>query len=198
MSKHQKAYLFIKRILDVLFSFVSIIMLLPLLIIFSIIIKLTSKGPIFFVQLRIGKDKKPFKIFKFRTMKKEAPEIPSNELSPDEIKKLSTKVGVFFRKTSIDELPQIFNIFIGQMSFIGPRPGALKNEDYLVRERDKYQPSPFSVRPGLTGYAQTHGRRNDSPTKARLDYYYVKNVSFLLDLKILVLTIGKLFLFEGS
>lgn len=118
-------------------------MLLPLLIIFSIIIKLTSKGPIFFVQLRIGKDKKPFKIFKFRTMKKEAPEIPSNELSPDEIKKLSTKVGVFFRKTSIDELPQIFNIFIGQMSFIGPRPGALKNEDYLVRERDKYQRALF-------------------------------------------------------
>ena len=93
-------------------------MLLPFLILISIIIKLTSRGPILFIQLRIGKEKKPFKILKFRTMKKEAPEIPSNELSSEEIKKLSTKIGVFLRKTSIDELPQIFNIFIGQMSFI--------------------------------------------------------------------------------
>jgi len=198
MSKRQEVYLFFKRLLDCISSFICILLFLPLLILISIIIKFTSKGPVLFVQLRIGKDKKPFKIFKFRTMKKEAPEIPSNELSPEEIKKLSTKIGVFLRKTSIDELPQIFNIFIGQMSFVGPRPGALKNEDYLVRERDKYQPSPFSVRPGLTGYAQTHGRRNDSPTKARLDHYYVKNISFLLDLRIIILTIGKLFLFEGS
>ena len=171
---------------------------MPLLIFVSIIIKLTSRGPVLFIQMRIGKDKKPFKILKFRTMKKGTPEIPSNNLSSEEIKKFSTKVGVILRKTSIDELPQIFNIFIGQMSFVGPRPGALKNEDYLVRERDKYYPSPFSVMPGLTGYAQTHGRRNDTPTKARFDHYYVKNISFLLDFKIIILTIGKLFLFEGS
>lgn len=198
MSRNQKVYLFFKRLLDVIFSFISIIAFLPFMILISIIIKLTSNGPILFIQMRIGKDKKPFKIIKFRTMQNGAPEIPSNSLSPEEIRKLSTKFGVFLRKTSLDESPQIFNILLGQMSFVGPRPGALKNEEYLVYERDKYQPSPFSLKPGLTGYAQTHGRRNDSPTKARLDHYYVSNVSFFLDIKIIILTIGKLFRFEGS
>lgn len=198
MSKKQKRYLLLKRLLDVFFSLVSIVILSPLILVIAAIVKISSPGSAFFLQWRIGKNKKPFRIYKFRTMVKNAPEIPSNDLSLEEIKSLSTKFGKFLRKTSLDELPQIFNILIGEMSFIGPRPGALKNEEYLVRERDKYNPSPFLVSPGLSGYSQTHGRRNDSPTKAQLDYYYVKNISFWLDLKIFFLTIKKIFLFDGS
>ena len=173
-------------------------MLLPFLILISIIIKLTSRGPILFIQLRIGKDKKPFRILKFRTMHNNVTEIPSSDLSPDEIKRMSTKIGTMLRKTSLDELPQIFNILIGQMSFVGPRPGAMRNEEYLVAERDKYSPSPFSVLPGLTGYAQTHGRNIGYILKAKLDHHYVVHMSLWLDIKILLLTIIQFFTFIRS
>lgn len=198
MSSKQRRYFFIKRILDFLFSVFLIILALPLLLLIGFLVKITSKGPIFFIQWRVGKHKKPFRIIKFRTMKKDSPETPSNELNKQELQKMYTQFGKFLRKTSLDELPQIFNILVGQMSFIGPRPGALKNEEYLIFERDKYQPSPFEVLPGLTGYAQTFSRFLDSPSKAKLDHFYVSNISFFFDVKIFFLTIKKLFKFEGS
>lgn len=198
MSSKQRRYLFIKRILDFLFSIFLIFLTLPLLLLIGILIKITSKGPVFFIQWRVGKNKKPFRIIKFRTMKKGSPETPSNELSKEDLGKMYTKFGKLLRKSSLDELPQIFNIFVGQMSFIGPRPGALKNEEYLIFEREKYEPSPFEVLPGLSGYAQTFSRFLDSPSKAKLDHFYVSNISFFFDIKIFFLTIKKLFKFEGS
>lgn len=137
MTNKQKKYLFIKRIFDFFFSMFLIVLTLPLFMLLGFLVKITSKGPVFFIQWRVGKNKKPFRIVKFRTMKKGSPETPSNELSKQDLQKMSTKFGRFLRKSSLDEIPQIFNIFIGQMSFIGPRPGALKNEEYLILERDK-------------------------------------------------------------
>ncbi len=198
MTNKQKKYLFVKRIFDFFFSIFLIVLTLPLFILLGFLVKITSKGPVFFIQWRVGKNKKPFRIIKFRTMRKGSLEIPSNELSKHDLQKMYTKFGRFLRKSSLDELPQIFNIFIGQMSFIGPRPGALKNEEYLILERDKYAPSPFEVLPGLSGYAQTFSRFLDSPSKAKLDYFYVSNISFFFDIKIFFLTIKKLFKFDGS
>jgi len=131
-------------------------------------------------------------------MKVGAPEIPPSNLTKEQQRAMLTGIGTFLRKTSIDELPQIFNIFVGQMSVIGPRPAAARNEDDIVNERDKYFPNPNSLRPGLSGYAQTHGRNHEVKQKAKLDAHYAKNVSLGLDAKIFFLTIRKLFLFEGS
>lgn len=198
MSKKQKRYLVFKRFLDLFFSLFLILITFPLMLLVGFLVFLSSKGPIFFLQWRVGKNKKPFRIIKFRTMKKGSPEIPPNELTYEDLQRSHTKLGKFLRKTSLDELPQIYNILIGQMSFIGPRPGALKNEEYLIIERDKYKPSPFEVLPGLSGYAQTQSRFLDSSTKAQFDYFYVTNISFILDIKIFFLTFKKLFKFEGS
>jgi O-antigen biosynthesis protein WbqP len=131
-------------------------------------------------------------------MKADAPEIPPSNMTVEQQRAMLTCIGAFLRKTSIDELPQIFNIFVGQMSVIGPRPAAAVNEDDIVLERDKYFPSPNSLRPGLSGHAQTNGRHHEVKQKAELDAYYSKNVSLILDIKIFLLTIRKLFLFEGS
>lgn len=141
---------YIKRILDFIVSFIGLIILLPFFIIFSIIIKLESKGPVFFKQKRIGKNKKTFYIYKFRTMKIDTPkDMPTHMLNNAE--SYITKFGNFMRKTSIDELPQLINILKGDMSIIGPRP-ALWNQDDLVEERDKYGAN--DIKPGLTGLAQ--------------------------------------------
>lgn len=164
----------IKRIIDVIFSLLAILLLsLPMLLI-SILIKVDSKGPVFFTQKRIGKNKKIFKILKFRTMRIDTPhDAPTHQLSDP--KKWITKVGKFLRKTSLDELPQIFNIFAGQMSIIGPRP-ALWNQDDLVAERDKYGAN--DCRPGLTGWAQINGRDElEIPVKAKLDGEYVEKLN---------------------
>ncbi|MFA5481626.1 MAG: sugar transferase [Bacilli bacterium] len=197
-SKRQKVYLVFKRFLDILFSFLAIIILSPFLVIFGLLVKLTSKGPMLFLQQRMGRNKKVFRILKFRTMRIDAPEIPPSNLTKEEQRAMLTNIGGFLRKTSIDELPQIFNIFIGQMSFIGPRPAAAHNEDDIINERDNYYPTPNCLRPGLSGYAQTHGRNHEVKQKAELDYYYIKHLSFWLDVKIFFLTIRKVFLFEGS
>jgi O-antigen biosynthesis protein WbqP len=183
-----------KRMMDFLLSLIGIILLLPLFIIFSLLIKLTSKGPIFFKQKRVGKNKKLFTMLKFRTMRIDTPkDIPTHMLENPE--QWITKVGKFLRKTSLDELPQILNIFVGQMSIIGPRP-ALWNQDDLIVERDKYKAN--NVRPGLTGYAQIHGR-DELPIveKAKLDGYYIENFGIWIDIKTFFGTIKSIFKSEG-
>lgn len=189
-----KKYIIIKNILDFILSLLALIILLPFFFIFAIIIKLESKGPIFFKQKRIEKDKKEFYIYKFRTMRTDTPkDMPTHLLKDAE--SYITKSGKIFRKTSIDELPQIINILKGQMSIIGPRP-ALWNQYDLIKERDKYNAN--SIRPGLTGWAQVNGRDElEIPIKAKLDGEYVQKMSFLFDLKIFFETIVKVFKHDG-
>ena len=175
-------YRFIKYILDFFISLIGVIVLLPLIIIIGLLVKVTSKGPIFFKQKRVGKNKKIFKIYKFRTMRIDAPkDTPTHLLdNPD---KYITKIGKFLRKMSLDELPQIFNILFGQMSIVGPRP-ALWNQNDLIFERDKYGAN--QLRPGLTGLAQISGRDELTiPDKAAIDGEYVRKQSFLFDISIL-------------
>lgn len=189
-----KKYIIIKNILDFILSLLALIILLPFFFIFAIIIKLESKGPIFFKQKRIGKDKKEFYIYKFRTMRTDTPkDMPTHLLKDAE--SYITKSGKIFRKTSIDELPQIINILEGQMSIIGPRP-ALWNQYDLIKERDKYNAN--SIRPGLTGWAQVNGRDElEIPIKAKFDGEYVEKMSLLFDTKIFLKTIIKVFKHDG-
>ena len=171
---------FFKRLIDIFLSFFGIVFLsLPMLII-AIAIKVDSKGPVFFKQKRVGIHKKYFNILKFRTMRTDTPhDAPTHELNDP--KRWITKVGGFLRKTSLDELPQLFNIFGGSMSVIGPRP-ALWNQDDLIAERDKYGAN--DVKPGLTGWAQINGRDElEIPLKAKLDGEYVEKMSFGFDCK---------------
>lgn len=187
-------YLKIKRVLDTVLAFLALIVLSPVLLIIVLCIKLDSKGPILFKQKRVGKNKKLFLIFKFRTMKIDTPkDTPTHMLHNPE--NWITKVGKFLRKTSLDELPQIINILKGQMSIVGPRP-ALWNQYDLMDERDKY--GVHRLDPGLTGYAQTHGR-DELPIieKAKLDGYYNKNISFWLDVKIFFSTVTQIFKPKG-
>lgn len=194
MQKNRMYKHFFKRIIDILLSLIGIVILIPLWLILSIAIFVTDPGPIFFTQKRVGKNKKIFKILKFRTMKTSTPhDMPTHLLENPE--QYITKVGKFLRKTSLDELPQIFNIFIGQMSIIGPRP-ALWNQDDLIAERDKYGAN--DVRPGLTGWAQINGRDElEIADKARLDGEYVERMSFLFDCKCFFGTIGSVLKHDG-
>lgn len=187
-------YIKIKRILDVILSLIGIIVLLPIFLIIIIAIKIDSKGPILFKQKRIGSKKSHFNILKFRTMRIDTPkDTPTHLLdNPD---KYITKVGKFLRKTSLDELPQIWNILMGDMSIIGPRP-ALWNQNDLIIERDKYGVNNF--RPGLTGWAQINGR-DELPikVKAKLDGDYIKHISFWMDIKCFFLTITSVLKSDG-
>lgn len=189
-----KKYIIIKNVLDFILSLLALIVLFPFFCIFAIIIKLESKGPVFFKQKRIGKDKKNFYIYKFRTMRTDTPkDMPTHLLKDAE--SYITKSGKIFRKTSIDELPQILNILKGQMSIIGPRP-ALWNQYDLIKERDKYNAN--SIRPGLTGWAQVNGRDElEIPIKAKFDGEYVEKMSLLFDTKIFLKTIIKVFKHDG-
>ena len=165
---------FLKRVSDIFMSFIAITLLLVPMAFIALAIKIDSRGPVFFKQKRIGKNKKTFYILKFRTMRTDAPkDAPTHTLQDP--KKWITKVGGFLRKTSLDELPQIFNIFVGQMSVVGPRP-ALWNQDDLVEERDRYGAN--GIRPGLTGWAQINGRDElPIPVKAKLDGEYVEKLN---------------------
>ena len=165
---------FFKRFFDIVLSFLGIILLAIPMLIIAIAIKLDSKGPVLFKQKRVGIHKKHFMILKFRTMRTDTPpNAPTHELSDPT--KWITKVGAFLRKTSLDELPQIFCIFINQMSIIGPRP-ALYNQDDLIAERDKYGAN--DIKPGLTGWAQINGRDElEIPVKAKLDGEYVQKLN---------------------
>ena len=187
-------YSFIKRFLDIAASAAAIVLLSPLMLVLAILIKATSKGPVLFKQRRIGKNKRSFLIWKFRTMRTDAPkDCPTHLLSDPN--RYITGVGRFLRKTSLDELPQIFNIFVGQMSVIGPRP-ALWNQADLIAERDKYGAN--GVRPGLTGWAQINGR-DELPiaVKAKLDGEYCANMSLRFDLKCFFGTIRSVLRHEG-
>ena len=178
---------YIKRIFDIIFSLLLLIILLPLLLITAIIIKIDSKGPIIFKQERIGKDGKVFKIYKFRSMIVGAEHIGTGVYSKKDDNRI-TKVGKFIRKTSIDELPQLVNILIGEMSFIGPRP-VLTYHPWRYEEYTSEQLKRFEVRPGITGWAQIHGRKTvEWPIRLKYDAYYVENLSFKLDCKIFIKT----------
>lgn len=169
-----------KRLLDVILSGCGIVVLSPVYLIISLAIVIDDPGPILFRQKRVGIHKSFFQILKFRTMKMETPkDVPTHLL--DNPQQYITRVGSVLRKTSLDELPQIFQIFIGKMSIIGPRP-ALWNQYDLIAERDMYGAN--DVRPGLTGWAQINGRDElPIPVKAKYDGEYVQNMSFLFDCK---------------
>jgi len=185
---------FLKRGLDFCLSLLGIIVLLPLLILLVVAIKLDSKGPVIFVQKRIGKNKELFFIYKFRTMRIDTPkEMPTHLLENPDM--FITPVGKLLRKTSLDELPQLFNILKGDMAVIGPRP-ALWNQYDLIEERDKYGAN--NIRPGLTGWAQINGRDElDIDVKASLDGYYVEHECFLMDVKCFIGTIISVFKSDG-
>ena len=180
MQKRIRTYTPIKRAIDVLLSGIGILVLSPILLILCVAIKLDSPGPILFTQKRVGIHKSYFQIYKFRTMRTDTPkDMPTHMLSNPE--QYITRTGSFLRRTSLDELPQIFNIFKGDMSIVGPRP-ALWNQYDLIAERDKYGAN--DVLPGLTGWAQINGRDElEIPVKAKLDGEYVKKYGLTMDLR---------------
>jgi O-antigen biosynthesis protein WbqP len=182
---------FIKYTFDWFTSLIATIVFMPLIILpIAVIIKLTSKGPVLFKQKRIGQNKKFFYVMKFRTMRIDTPkDVPTHQLKNPE--QYITPIGRFLRKTSLDEVPQLFNILKGEMSIIGPRP-ALWNQDDLIAEREKFGVN--KLRPGVSGWAQINGR--DTLTiqeKAKLDGDYVKKQSFWFDIYIIILSALKLF-----
>lgn len=180
LTRRQKNYRKVKRGIDICLSFCGIMILSPVWLLLAAAVKCESKGPVLFKQKRVGINKTYFYILKFRTMRTDTPkDMPTHLLkNPDQY---ITRVGKFLRKTSLDELPQIFNILKGDMSIVGPRP-ALWNQFDLIEERDKYGAN--NILPGLTGWAQINGRDElEIPEKAKLDGEYVKNMSFALDLK---------------
>lgn len=176
----------IKPIIDKMLSFIALLLLFPVFGLISIAIYVDDPGPVIFSQKRVGKDKKFFNLHKFRSMKMSTPhDVPTHQLKNPE--QYITKVGKILRKTSLDELPQIWDIFRGKMSIIGPRP-ALWNQEDLVVEREKYGAN--NVMPGLTGWAQINGRDELSiGEKAGLDGEYVKRISFLFDMRCFLRTI---------
>ena len=182
-----------QRFLDVVISSLILVILSPLFLIIGIIIKLNSKGPVSFTQMRIGKGNELFKFYKFRTMQIGTPNVATDKL--DSTKSYITSVGKVLRKTSIDELPQLINILKGDMTFVGPRP-ALYNQKQLKDMRTKV--GVHKLLPGITGWAQINGRDdNDDRMKTECDLYYLKNKSFLLDIKILFNTVFKVLKAEG-
>lgn len=187
-------YLKIKRLIDIILSLLGLIILSPLYIILIIAIKLDSKGPVLFKQKRVGIHKSHFYILKFRTMKINTPQDTPTHLLEDPDQYI-TRMGKFLRKTSLDELPQIWNILVGEMSIIGPRP-ALWNQYDLIAERDKYGVN--DVIPGLTGWAQINGR-DELPisVKAKLDGEYVENIGMWMDIKCFFGTIISVFKRDG-
>lgn len=179
-------YSILKRLGDISISLIAITLFCPVFILIAIAIKLDSEGPVIFKQKRFGIHKKTFYVFKFRTMKVESPKyVATRDLQNPE--QWITRVGAFLRKTSLDELPQLCNILVGDMSIVGPRPVAISELD-VVEARDKYGAN--DVLPGLTGWAQINGRDNlSTDMKAKLDGYYVKHRSLIMDIKCIVRTI---------
>ncbi len=185
---------YLKRVCDFIISVIAVILLFWLFLLLMLLVKLTSKGPVFFRQRRMGRDKREFYILKFRTMRADTPsDIPTHLFKHPE--QHITPIGKFLRKTSLDELPQLFNILKGDMSIVGPRP-ALWNQYDLINERDKYRAN--RVRPGLTGWAQINGRDElPIPLKAKLDGEYIKKLGFLFDLNCIIKTAGCVMRHDG-
>ena len=178
-----------KRLFDIIFSLLLIfVFLIPILII-SVLIFVSSNYKIFYISERFGKDRKLFYMFKFKTMKDDTPNVATHLLA--DAKKYMLPTGNFLRKSSLDELPQLFNVLFGNMTFIGPRP-ALFNQHDLIKLRQKH--GLEKLKPGLTGWAQINGRDNiDLRIKVELEKYYYENKSFFFDIKILIFTILKIF-----
>ncbi len=186
-------YIFVKQLLDYVVSAIMTIVFSPILLIIAIIIKLDSRGPVFFKQKRVGKDEALFDIYKFRTMRTDTPkDMPTHLFNNPEA--FITKSGRVLRKTSLDELPQLFNILRGQMSFVGPRP-ALWNQYDLIAAR---KGSAARLKPGITGWAQVNGR-DELPidVKAAYDQTYAEKMGFLLDVKILFMTVFSVLTSKG-
>lgn len=176
----QRVYLVLKAIIDFTACLIGLIICALPMLIMALAIKLDDRGPIFFRQKRVGKDQKTFMMLKFRTMRMDTPKDTPTHLLADPHKYI-TRIGKFLRRTSLDELPQIFNVLAGQMSLIGPRP-ALWNQADLNEEREKY--GVHQVRPGLTGWAQVNGRDElEIPVKARLDGEYVEKFGLIMDIR---------------
>lgn len=181
---------YIKRLLDFVLSLIAIIILSPIYILVAILVKIKLGSPVIFTQERPGKDEKIFKMYKFRSMTNETDE--NGDLLPDDVR--LTKFGKLLRSTSLDELPELFNILKGDMSIVGPRPLLVK---YLPLYND-FQKHRHDVRPGFTGYAQVHGRNSISwEEKFDLDVYYTRQMSFFLDIKIILKTVKVVLFREG-
>ena len=198
-------YRVIKIILNLLCSFVGVIVLSPFFLIISLLIKVTSKGPVFFVHERVGLNGKKFKLIKFRTMVNNAEEMiasfsPEQKKEWEENYKLKddpriTKIGKFLRRTSLDELPQLINILKGDMSIVGPRPVVDEELNWYGDKKDKL----LSVKPGLTGWWAVNGRSNvPYPERCDLELYYVDHISFALDVKIILKTLGAIIKKDGA
>jgi lipopolysaccharide/colanic/teichoic acid biosynthesis glycosyltransferase len=187
---------FLKRFLDIIFAIIGILLLMPLFILIAIAIKIDSKGPVFYRQERLGKHGKVFRIFKFRTMVTGAEHIGTGLFTDGNDSRI-TKVGFFLRKYSLDELPQLINVLLGDMSLIGPRPPVPYHPYPFNNYPEKYRVR-FLYRPGITGWAQVHGRTNLTWTQ-RLEYdiQYHNKINFFLDLKIVFLTLKKIILSEN-
>ncbi|MDO4333583.1 MAG: sugar transferase [Eubacteriales bacterium] len=180
LTRAQRIYLVIKYILDFVLALMAIVVLCPIYLIIALAIVIDDPGPVIFSQNRIGAHKKIFKLYKFRTMKVSTPhDVPTHLL--DHPEQYITRVGRVLRKTSLDELPQFFNILFGQLSLCAPRP-ALYNQYDLIAERDKCGAN--DIRPGLTGWAQINGRDElEIVEKAKLDQYYIEHIGFIMDVK---------------
>ena len=185
---------FIKRVCDVVLSLAALVILAPVMLICAVIIKREDRGPALFTQKRIGIHKRPFRMYKFRSMRMDTPhDTPTHLLANPE--QYILRCGKWMRKYSVDELPQILNILIGDMSFVGPRP-ALWNPYDLIAERDKYGAN--DIRPGLTGWAQINGRDElEIPVKAKFDGEYVRRESFVFDVMCVFRTVFKAARHEG-
>ncbi|GAA0083716.1 type 8 capsular polysaccharide synthesis protein Cap8M [Clostridium sp. CTA-7] len=182
-----------KRFFDFLISLILLALCSPVILLVAILIKLTSEGPVFFTQMRIGKNNELFKLYKFRTMKTGTPNVATDKLG--NAQSYLTTVGKILRKTSLDEVPQLINILKGDMTFVGPRP-ALYNQYNLKELRTKA--GVHTLVPGITGWAQINGRdHNDDFQKTELDRYYLNNKSINLDIKILFMTFFKVLRAEG-
>jgi len=198
-------YISVKRIIDVIISTIGLIVLSPIFLILAIIIKLDSKGPVFFAHTRYGKDGKKFKMYKFRTMYENAQDM-INDFTPEQMKEWKenfklqddpriTKVGKFLRKTSLDELPQIVNIMKGDLSIIGPRPVIEEELKKYGENKEKF----LSVTPGLTGYWQANGRSSTTyEQRMEMELYYIDHISPKLDFKIFFKTIESVIKKEGA
>lgn len=187
-----------KRTVDIIGSFFGIIVFSPIMIIAAILIKLTSKGPVIYSQERVGLHNKTFKMYKFRSMRVQTEAEEKTKWTTKDDPRV-TKIGSFLRKTSLDELPQLFNIFIGQMSLVGPRPERPQFVEKFKEEIPRYM-IKHQVRPGLTGWAQIHGLRGDTSIEKRIEYdlYYLENWSMGLDIKIIFLTVFRGFINENA
>ena len=196
MRKSQKLYLPLKRLIGIIGSLIGILFCLVFFWWWVLPINLiVTKGHPFFVQERYGKNKKVFRLIKFRSMRVDAnPDLAPSDINNDVHDKMETKFGSFLRKTSLDETLQLFNILTGKMAFIGPRPGSAHNEEFLRECREKYIPSAYDVKPGISGYAQIKMKRKHDPEfKAYWDHRYVERMSLFFDIEIFFYTILKLF-----